>query len=129
MTGGPVTAPALKKVVGDERRRVEGAEVVVAVVHDLDGRHAGVHGVCGGGPVERRLRCGEGQAEPHRDLALDARAPVVGVGHRRGCRVRAAFVERAGAGMGDLQVALHHRRGAADLAAADGAVSLAPAAR
>src|SRR5439155_6075843 len=53
--------------------------------------------------------------EPHRDLAFDADTDIVAIAQLGAAVVNALREYTAAAGMGDVEILLHHRAGAADL--------------
>ena len=69
------------------------------------------HPLCG----ERGFRRREIACEPHRDLAFDADTDIVAIAQLGAAVANALREYTAAAGMGDVEILLHHRAGAADL--------------
>ena len=118
--GGSEHDAGLEEVVGDEGRRVERTPVHVAVVHDLDRRHARPDGFRHPIPGKRRRRGRQVGGQAHGDLALDAGVDVAVITDLGGGGVHPAGQHPAAARVVNVQIVLHDPAGGADLVARQG---------
>jgi len=111
----------VEEIVGDQAGGADLAEIDEALVDDLNRRHDRPHRAAGAVPVERRRRGRKRLAQLHGNLALQAQAMIVAVAQPGRAFRDGRGEDAAGARMIDADELLHHRRGAADLVADQGA--------
>jgi hypothetical protein len=116
-TGLAEHAAGGEEIIGNKRRRAHRLPFDVAVVDDLDRGMVGLdrlhHPLRGERPFAGR----QAARQPHRDLAFDADTNIIAESQLGAAVVNALGEHAAGAGMGDVEILLHHRAGAADLVA------------
>src|ERR1700722_14067167 len=108
-------ASGIEEIVRDQRRSAERPIIPVAIVDDLDSGHDGVdprrHSLAG----ERGFLRRDIAREPDDDLAFDAESAITGAAYLSMALQGRRGEDFAGAGIGNAEVGLHHRRRAADL--------------
>jgi len=110
-----------EEIIRHQSRRAHRLPVDVAVIDNFDGRIMRLDRL--GHPLggERRFRRRHVARELHGDLAFDADPDEIGGREPHAAAVHAFFNHAAAAGMGNVEILLHHRAGAADLVADHGA--------